>query len=248
MKTKLEELKPIIKTNLADIIIEQITTLIKEEKLKVGERFFSERQLAEQFNVSRVTVREAIKRLMQKGFLISGNRNSLTISKPTPEDLIDLLMEDITLDEKDNKNLIEVRRVLETYAATIAIDRASKTDIEELSQIIKNMEKNINNSDIFSDYDYFFHIKISQATNNPILFNLLKSIRRIMREEIKELAKFEKDRKEALRLHKEVLEGLIKKDSELVNKSIYLHFCNVEECSRRLELQRKKKKKEIRRS
>lgn len=238
---KIEELKPVIRTNLADIIMEQIVTLIKEGKLKVGKSFFSERQLAEQFNVSRVTVREATKRLMQKGFLITSHRNSLIISKPSPEALIDPIMDAITLDEKDNKNLIEVRRVLETYAAIIAINRASKTDIEELSQIIESMEKNIDNHDIFSNYDYFFHIKISQATNNSILFNLLKSIRIIMREEIKELAKFEKNRKEVLKLHKKILEGLIKKDSELVNKSMNLHFDNVEECYRRLELQRKKK-------
>ncbi|MBU4313245.1 MAG: GntR family transcriptional regulator, partial [Actinobacteria bacterium] len=55
VKMKIEELKPVIRTNLADIIMEQIVTLIKEGKLKVGKSFFSERQLAEQFNVSRVT-------------------------------------------------------------------------------------------------------------------------------------------------------------------------------------------------
>lgn len=234
---KIEELEPVIRTNLADLLIEQIITLIKEKKLKVNESFFSERQLAAQFGVSRVTVRETTKRLGQMGFLTSKPGNGYIISKPTPEFLLEPLIDAIILTEEDNKNIIEVRRILETHSAVMATSRASETDIKELLEIIKYMERNINNYDIFSDYDYFLHIRIAQATYNPFLYKLISSIRKILKKEIKELAKVEVNRKNVFKIHKEIVEGIKKRDPELVINSFNLHFDNVEKCYRKIALQ-----------
>ena len=236
---QIDELKPVIRTNLADIIIEQIITLIKEKKLKDGEKLFSERKLAERFEVSRVTVREALKRLEQIGLIVSQARGGFKIRRPSADSLIEPLMGIITFSEEDNKNIIEVRRILEVNSIPLICKSISSKNIEEIYTIIENMEKNINDYDLFSDYDYFFHLKLAQTTNNPVLFGLLTSIRKILREEIKELAKFENNRKNTLKLHKLIIEAIEKKEVEEAKKFTNLHFDNVEDAIRK----RKKKTK-----
>ncbi|MDD5621909.1 MAG: FCD domain-containing protein [Actinomycetota bacterium] len=122
------------------------------------------------------------------------------------------LMSIINFKEKDNKNLIEVRKLLEAYVTTTAIGRALKDNIKELSEIINRMEENINNYDIFSDYDYHFHIRLAKASNNPIFYELIKGISELLKKEIKEFSIFKRDRKKAQRLHKAPLEVLVVKD------------------------------------
>jgi GntR family transcriptional regulator, transcriptional repressor for pyruvate dehydrogenase complex len=230
---KIKEFQPVVKTNLADIIIDQIITFIKEGKLIVGERAFTERQLAEQFEVSRVTVREATKRLKQMGFLKKGSGNSYVISKPSPEKILEPIIHSIILNENDNKKLVELRRILETNAAVIAIKNATENDIKELFEIVRDMEKNIDDCDVFSEYDYFLHVKIAQATYNPYLFKLITSIRDILKEEIKRLAKVEVNRKKVFKIHKEIVEGIRNRDPVAVTNSFNSHFDNVESCYER---------------
>src|SRR5690554_293231 len=72
--------QPIAPKRLADTIVEQLETMILEGALKPGQRLPPERVLAEQFGVSRPSLREAVQRLAAKGLLTSrqGGGNFVT--------------------------------------------------------------------------------------------------------------------------------------------------------------------------
>jgi GntR family transcriptional repressor for pyruvate dehydrogenase complex len=112
---------PIQSERLYEQIVGQIEQLIEAGDLKVGDRLPSERELAEQFAVSRTAVREAVKALRQKGlveirpgrgtFITNGTSNSVRSS-------LDMLIKmGVT---KGSGNLVEVREILEPEIAALA--------------------------------------------------------------------------------------------------------------------------------
>ncbi|MBD3639794.1 MAG: GntR family transcriptional regulator [Marinobacter sp.] len=172
---------------LADTIVEQLETMILEGTLQPGERLPPERVLAEQFGVSRPSLREAVQKLAAKGLLTSrqggGNFVTENLGSSFSDPLISLL-EDRPEAQRD---LLEFRRTLEADCAYYAAQRATEVDREHLQTAYEELqacyEKN-SERDVEAEgaADARFHLAIAEASHNVILlhtirtlFNMLKS-------------------------------------------------------------------------
>lgn len=172
---------------LADTIVEQLETMILEGTLQPGERLPPERVLAEQFGVSRPSLREAVQKLAAKGLLTSrqggGNFVTENLGSSFSDPLISLL-EDRPEAQRD---LLEFRRTLEADCAYYAALRATEVDREHLQAAYndleacyeKNEERDVEAEGVA---DARFHLAIAEASHNVILlhtirtlFNMLKS-------------------------------------------------------------------------
>ena len=115
---------PIQSERLYEQIVNQIEQRIESGDLKVGDQLPSERELAEQFTVSRTAVREAVKALRQKGLLeIRPGRGTLITNgtSDTVRNSLGMLMKiGVT---KGLGDLVEVREILEPEIAALAATR-----------------------------------------------------------------------------------------------------------------------------
>ena len=132
-------IKPIKRTNISEEVFLQMKQLIIEQKWKSGDKLPSEHELCKLFNVSRVTVRNALQRLA-----------ALDLIKTRPGDGAYVKMVDNTTSfnrlvptayfEENIDIILEFRREIESGTCAIAVEKADKNDIKELRKMLKQME------------------------------------------------------------------------------------------------------------
>lgn len=172
---------------LSDTIVEQLETMILEGALKPGEKLPAERTLAEQFGVSRPSLREAIQKLIAKGSLISRQGGGNYISKNFGSSFSDPLLPLLETHPEAHHDLLEFRHTLEADCAYYAALRATdvdrnhlKTTFTELMTCYSNDSKAGRAEEAAADAR--FHLAIAEASHNVVLlhtmrglFNLLES-------------------------------------------------------------------------
>ncbi len=144
-------------TNLQ--IFDELKRRIIDLELKPGDPIL-EKNLVEEFGVSRTPVREALIKLSQIGLIETRARVGTFVTQ---------------IDLKAVKDAYEVKKNLEGLAAELASNRASKSEIDELYKIITRFS----NYDLVEDYklcikdDQQFHQIIRQASRNDMLIEML---------------------------------------------------------------------------
>jgi GntR family transcriptional repressor for pyruvate dehydrogenase complex len=150
---------------LSDDIVEQLEGMILEGTLKAGERLPAERALAEQFGVSRPSLREAIQKLVTKGLLVSrqGGGNYVE-SNPEAQ-----------------RDLLEFRHTLEASCAYYAALRATDVDRERLTAAFNELQDCYSRHDEVSRAeegaaDAKFHLAIAEASHNAVLLHTIRGL------------------------------------------------------------------------
>src|SRR5690606_39484478 len=82
--------------------------------------------------------------------------------------------------KKTRRDLMAVRKMLETGAAELAAKWATDEQIDALKEILDRMEANIDDVESFSEVDTEFHMYIAEMSGNEILPLLLSSIRELI--------------------------------------------------------------------
>ena len=197
---------------LRDVVFNTLREAILKGELQPGERLM-ELQLAAKLGVSRTPIREAIRMLEQEGLAVTIPRRGAEVAKMT---------------EKDMNDVLQVREALDELAVSIACELITEEELEKLSEAVKNFEEAIGTKDIkqIAETDIAFHDIIYQASRNPKLVTILNNLReQIYRYRIQYL-KDEKNYPNLLDEHREILEGLMKKDKELVTDIMRKHVIN----------------------
>ena len=167
-----QKIKP---KRISDEIFEQIRKLIVEGKLRPGDKLPPERELAAQMGVSRPTLREAINKLEARG-LLEQRQGGGTFVKSLGNETFDFAFEEYANKKDAIVDLMEVRKILETWAAYTAAERITDEELKQLDQYLKEMEEALKKGKIGYDSDADFHSTISYATKNIFLIHIMNTI------------------------------------------------------------------------
>lgn len=161
--------------SLPDQIAEAIRESILSGALAIDERLPNEAELAEQFGVSRPTIREALKRLAAKNLIRSrrgasgGNFVSLPSADQVRSDLSTTATLLVSHQVFSLAEVAESRRLLETTCARLAADRRTQEQLLALHAAIERQARPDLSDEEFCDADVAFHRVIVQAAGNPVL-------------------------------------------------------------------------------
>lgn len=156
-------------------IAESISELIVSGALSVDERLPNESELAEQFGVSRPTVREALKRLAAKNLIRSqrgvsgGNFVSLPSEEQVRSDMATTATLLVSHQVFSLAEVAETRRVLESTCVRLAALRRTAEHIAELQAAIDRQARPDLSDEEFCEADVDFHRVIVRAAGNPML-------------------------------------------------------------------------------
>jgi GntR family transcriptional repressor for pyruvate dehydrogenase complex len=158
-------------------VAEQIEEMILSQRIKIEDRLPPERELCNQFGVSRTVIREAMRILEAKGLLVSQGGSGTYVTALDTHDLSSSIGNYLVMqgDSVSYGKIMQVRKALEPQIAAIAAEQASPESIEILDTILKEMQKEINNTDEFANYDVQFHVELARATQNELFVALLSS-------------------------------------------------------------------------
>lgn len=168
--TILPLLKPVTTTRLYVQIARQIADAVQQEQFKVGDRLPAERALAEELNVSRASVREALSALEILGIVESRSGNGTFIRRPPTEwTYLGTIFEEFVAREDSPHEVLEARRLLEPLVAQLAAERATPDQINQIALSLAALEQTIVNSAARTEADTSFHLAIATATGNSVL-------------------------------------------------------------------------------
>lgn len=158
---------------ISDWVAERILDRIGKGELEPGQRLPGERQLAEQLNVSRVSVRAALQKLKTQGFLMAVQGGGTRVVSSAGG--MDGALTEMVRVQLDNLyDLVEIRIQLETWAARRAAERGTPEQIAAIGNIVSSMARPGGNR---SADDMDFHLAIGRAAGSPVYLHVLSTIR-----------------------------------------------------------------------
>ena len=218
--------QPIQSERLYERIVDQIESRIVAGDLKVGDQLPAERELAEQFTVSRTAVREAIKALREKGLVeIRLGRGTFVTNSAAGavRHSLGLLLKN----EKGFVHLEEVREILEPEIAALAATRITEENILAMTEAVELMDTALDNVEIFVEADLDFHLALAEATQNPVIPSLMDSIIDLLREQRKRTGNVEGGLARGQYHHKRILEAVIQRDPLAARQAMHAHLLQV---------------------
>ena len=134
-------IKPIKQKRVSDEVLEQIKDSIISGEWAPGTKIPGEMDLAEMFGVSRVSIRQAIHRLVGMGVLTIRRGEGTFVSEVFPKDYFNTLLPVLMIEAPDMVEMLEFRAVIEIESARFAALRANDEDISRLEKALSNMKK-----------------------------------------------------------------------------------------------------------
>lgn len=163
-----------------DLIIAQIRAMLQSGQLKPGDRLPPERELAEQMEVSRNTVREAIRMLEISGLVTvrPGSGGGAFVARPDSAVVARQLSDALNLTDVSLGDITETRLWLESIVVRIACERMTDDDLAALEANVDLAEELTAGEDWSrrAEVHIDFHKILVGATQNPLLIFLMNSV------------------------------------------------------------------------
>ncbi|MBV7276669.1 FadR family transcriptional regulator [Clostridiaceae bacterium UIB06] len=222
---------PIKSTKVYEQVMEQIKKMIVDGSLKTGDKLPSERELVERFQVSRTSIREALRALQIIGLVECKQGEGNYINHSFKNSLFEHLSMIFMIQESNPVEIIEVRRVIEVGTAAMAAKRITNEELESL-EILVGVYGNSRDEEENVKIDKKLHYEIAQASGNYLISNILNAISSLIDSFIKDARKKilveERNAEILAKQHWEIYEALKnhnpKKASEAMKK--HLEFTN----------------------
>lgn len=166
------------RVSLADNVLKQMLDRIRSGQWTPGTTIPSQRKLVAEFGVSGVPLREALSMMKTLGILeISQGRKSV-VRRLDTEVLQQLFPLAICLEGRQSFDQIcELRLALEPRTAALAAERRSQEDLDALTKMKDQLRNyHVEGGEPFFDADLAFHVRVAEATGNPLFPLLLKAV------------------------------------------------------------------------
>lgn len=218
------EIKPVKRVKVGEQVFEQMKCLLLAGKWKPGERIPSENELAEMFDVSRITVRQALQKLVALDLLETRLGDGSYVKQVAIEQGLNELIPAVYLGEKTNIQVFEFREMIDTESVYLATQRATEKDFAALEKELEHMEKakERDAADDFADADLEFHFEIGRITRNPLIIKTNSILRDILRKSMYDVIK--RMGYSGISYHQRILEAMKKREADDAMKLMREHI------------------------
>ncbi len=214
--------EPLITASLAKQIAEKNCESIADGTVKADDRLPTEDEFAKQLQVSRPTIREALKRLAAQSLIRSrrGPAGGTFINRPSHEEVSSNLTTAtallVSLGEFEVPEVLEARHELEVTCARLAAKRNAKPELDVMAKEIETQKNSALSEVDFCASDVRFHRAMADASQNPVLqFVMFAVIEALQPIENMVVFRF-REREEIVKQHEKMLAALKARDTEAV--------------------------------
>lgn len=220
--------KPIHSARLYQQIVQQIEQSIISGELKPGAQLPAERELAQQFGVSRSAVREAVKALSEKGLVEACSGRGTFVTNGTSHAVRQCLDWMVRSGQSEGAaHLAAVREMFEPEIAALAATRIEEQHLATMREAIAVMDRSQQNADAYIEADLDFHLALAEAAGNPIVLSLLDSIVELLREQRVRVFHTDGGPERGQVHHRGILEAIERHDPEAAREAMRAHLRQV---------------------
>jgi len=198
-----------LNSTLTSWVYEILKNKILSMELPPGTRL-KDGELAEDLGVSNTPVREAIRQLEKDGLVETTPYRGNFVKKMSPEEVCEIY---------------DVRMVLETLAARLAVNRATTEQLKRIQTKVEEYERAFENDDISLglEADFAFHDLIAHASGNRTLLEMLRGLATRIHA-LRQMDKGKTRRRESLKDHKTIYQALKERDARKAEEAITQHI------------------------
>jgi len=211
-----------------DTILSFFKQQLETGRLKAGDRLRPERELAELLNVSRPSLREALRALELLGLVEIRHGQGAFMRAPEPAALTGFFGLVFAADRDLSLGFVELRVALECQAVQLACGSADTTDLQRIESALARMPRSATDGDLGAEADYEFHRAIVSASKNKSLIFMSEAISELLRQSHEE-------RREAVfgvpgaletlaSAHSRIFDAIVARDAERAVAAMRHHF------------------------
>jgi len=221
--------KQVKRGRVSDSVLKQIKQSIITGVYRPGDKLPSEKELMEAFNVSRGSLREALRSLEEFGFIVvkPGATGGAYVTSEGMKSLANrlydiMLMERISFDE-----ILQFRLLTEPGAARLAAEHRTEEDIRVLEEINRVRERAIKAGKIPIIVNIDFHQALAKASKNKMVSLLIDAVALLFNSEFKKIGLSIEDHRAILEAHKRLTRYIKNGEPDKAAKAMYEHALDV---------------------
>ena len=223
------------KKSLSRQVMEAIEKMIREREMGPGDVLPTETQIAEELEVSKSSVREAIKMLEAVG-VVEIRRGLCTVISENPEQgYLNVMLSHLYLTSGGGEELQTFRQTVETAYTELAIDQGTEEDVRQIVQALETFRDNLQSGALSPEDDLAFHAQILKATHNSFMISLGSALNELFRESIG--VSIRCSPQTALADHEKICDAILRRDKSAARKAI---GGSAEQWARALSIRQKK--------
>lgn len=165
----------IYRTKLCEDVADRICERIRTQQWTAGMKLPAEPELAQRFDVSRATVRSAIKSLQLAGILHSRRGSGTYVADSSVLVLETRELASVMADPQNLYSLVQTRYILEPQLAALAAQNASAEEANQLLDILRDMELHHDRHSLMT-HGYRFHQAVAEFSHNQVLYGFYQSV------------------------------------------------------------------------
>ncbi|ARC85153.1 bacterial regulatory s, gntR family protein [Clostridium argentinense CDC 2741] len=221
------DMKPVKSKKAYFHIIETFIHLIMNNQLEYGEKLYNETELMKILDVSRPTLREALRVMEFLGIVTVSPRKGIIINDPKNNNYYLPLTYILAFEKTSNTSLFELRMSIELEMVGLAVSRATEEDLAELKRVSDELV-NLARGDIknFTRLDQLFHITILNCAKNELCSKLMNTLNKLIYDQLEQIHKAltNDDRNNTIEKHRAIYEALISRNEEMARKAMRDHL------------------------
>ncbi|WP_326969166.1 FadR/GntR family transcriptional regulator [Bacillus atrophaeus] len=214
-------------------VADALLDMVKSGELKPGDKLDSVQALAESFQVSRSAVREALSALKAMGLVEMKQGEGTYLKEFEPNQISQPLSSALLMKKEDVKQLLEVRKLLEIGVASLAAEKRTEEDLQQIHAALKEMGGIESDEELGEKADFAFHLALAEASKNDLLKHLMNNVSSLLLETMRETRKIWLFSKETTvqRLyeeHERIYKAVHAQDGAKAEEAMLTHLTNVE--------------------
>ena len=209
---------------ITDEVMSRFKDLIVRGVLTPGCKLPSERELAEVLGVSRPTLRQALKAMQVLGIIRSRQGDGSYLEETTSDILKVPLEFSIALKGSVKHDLFETRQTIEVALATLAAERRTEQDLENMRQALARMKLSTGLPDQWCEHEFRFHTHIVEAAKNSVMASIVEMLSHMLAQSRKETVRLLTDYDASFRTHERVFEEIEEANPAGAAEAMVEHF------------------------
>jgi GntR family transcriptional repressor for pyruvate dehydrogenase complex len=223
--------KKVFRKRLYQQVADDVESAILSGSYPHDSKLPSEQELAKEYGVSRNVIREALKRLKERGLVFIKTGSGTYVSQPTTKPVSDALHRLLvySINSISIAHFYEIRRMIEPEVARLAALHATEDDLEAICAAYDRMDRNRDNREAWTQADLQFHLAIAGATKNPLIQSILNPLNEPLLKVIEAGLSEPSGVEAGLSAHRKIIAAIQEHKPEAARKAMLDHLMDSEQ-------------------
>ncbi len=215
------------RSRLSEQVVEELDRMIREEGFGNGDKFYSENELSKKLDVSRASIREAV-RILEISGRVSVRQGKGIFIQNKLEQGMDNFASWLRSNSSQLDEHFELRMILDPKAAASAARNAVEKDIRDMEEQLNLFDEQVQAKNLEGEIkaDRKFHLLMAKSTNNRSLYALMKTMSENLNEGWISSLSIPERAEKTVNEHRDVYQAIKERDPAGAEKAMLIHLEN----------------------